>query len=351
MASRFQKKSAPKLPSVPGTRPSLFNYQLLTSSGVPGLDQLLGGGYPIGTVSLIEDLPNKSGEECGQNYSQLLQQYFLSEGCFFGHKLFSVQAQSSSFQLPAIVTNDGSSITLKQDTGRDDGKMKIAWRYENQSPKEEELKGSSNHHFNLNKAMPQEIVSELMSSWSLDASELLEHKNFYDTIFNKVAEATRPFEIDPKVPCSNILRVSISDIGCHLLDGSNTVQLMTFLYRLRALARSHLVVVILHLSSDFFVSHEAGGKTHISVKELVDFVIDLTAFNKAERQNGVFKDHHGLIELEKAANLNCLSNNAIMTNVRAKHLFKSLRTKFSIAPMHLPPDVDISNETKKSLDF
>ena len=38
MASRFQKKTAPKLPSIPGTKPSLFNFQLLTSIGVPGLD-------------------------------------------------------------------------------------------------------------------------------------------------------------------------------------------------------------------------------------------------------------------------------------------------------------------------
>ena len=51
MASRFQKKTAPKLPSIPGTKPSLFNFQLLTSIGVPGLDQLLGGGLPLGMVS------------------------------------------------------------------------------------------------------------------------------------------------------------------------------------------------------------------------------------------------------------------------------------------------------------
>ena len=33
MTSRFQKKSAPKIPAIQGTKPSLFNYQLLTSTG------------------------------------------------------------------------------------------------------------------------------------------------------------------------------------------------------------------------------------------------------------------------------------------------------------------------------
>ena len=94
MASRFQKKTAPKLPSIPGTKPSLFNFQLLTSSGIPGLDQLLGGGLPLGTLLLIQDLPNNPEQEnendveTGQHYSSLLLQYFLSEGVVHGHKLF-----------------------------------------------------------------------------------------------------------------------------------------------------------------------------------------------------------------------------------------------------------------------
>ena len=94
MASRFQKKTAPKLPSIPGTKPSLFNFQLLTSSGIPGLDQLLGGGLPLGTLLLIQDIPNNPEQEnendveTGQHYSSLLLQYFLSEGVVHGHKLF-----------------------------------------------------------------------------------------------------------------------------------------------------------------------------------------------------------------------------------------------------------------------
>ena len=114
MASRFQKKSAPKIPSIPGTRASLFNYQLLTSTGVPGLDHLLGGGLPVGTVALLQDIPHQTFEDSGQNYSQLLVQYFLAEGFFHGHKLFHGQTNVGNIQLPAVVSSNNESVNEKQ---------------------------------------------------------------------------------------------------------------------------------------------------------------------------------------------------------------------------------------------
>ena len=114
MASRFQKKSAPKIPSIPGTRASLFNYQLLTSSGVPGLDHLLGGGLPVGTVALLQDIPHQTFEDSGQNYSQLLVQYFLAEGFFHNQKLFHGQASSGTIQLPAIVSSNNENVSVSE---------------------------------------------------------------------------------------------------------------------------------------------------------------------------------------------------------------------------------------------
>ena len=57
--TRFQKKGTSKFPSIPGTKPSLYNFQLLSSTGISSLDNLLGGGLPVGTLVLVEDHPRK----------------------------------------------------------------------------------------------------------------------------------------------------------------------------------------------------------------------------------------------------------------------------------------------------
>nr|XP_020019194.1 elongator complex protein 4-like isoform X2 [Castor canadensis] len=75
----------PRLVSIAGTRPSVRNGQLLVSTGLPALDQLLGGGLAVGTVLLIEDKYNI--------YSPLLFKYFLAEGIITGHTLLVASAK------------------------------------------------------------------------------------------------------------------------------------------------------------------------------------------------------------------------------------------------------------------
>ena len=359
MASRFQKKTAPKLPSIPGTTPSLFNFQLLTSTGISGLDHLVGGGFPIGTVCLLENNPSLKSHfdngESGQNYSQLIVQYFLAEGAFFAHKLFIAKNVLDNVQIPAIVQSD----TRTAESQSKSEQMKIAWRYENQSPSKEEIGNQENrsHHFNLNKTIPASELTSILSTWNL-TSQLTEN-NAYVDLFKNISNACADFKIQPGSPPTNVLRLGLFDLGHTLFcDGSghDETPLFTFLYRLRSLARTHFVVIVACLSADFHARHSYGGPVHQQVLELADISIALTSFDKEERTKGAFKEHHGMIELTKASPLNCLQNASNIHNVKVKHLFKSLRTKFSISPMHLPPDMGQDEEQDKSkspntLDF
>ena len=86
--TRFQRKGVAKIPEVRGTKKSLTNFQLLVGTGVPDLDHILGGGLPVGSLVLIEDLPCKSRNdelfESTEGFSNVLVKYFLGEGrqCF-----------------------------------------------------------------------------------------------------------------------------------------------------------------------------------------------------------------------------------------------------------------------------
>jgi hypothetical protein len=97
----------------------------------------------------------------------------LAEGVFFGHDIYIGNPSSESIQLPAIISGGGapknevfgsSNINKPENTETSDGdKMKIAWRYENQAPKGNELttgKPTGNHHFNLNKTLGQEELEK-----------------------------------------------------------------------------------------------------------------------------------------------------------------------------------------------
>ena len=54
-ASSFQRKVKARVPSIAGAVPSLYTNQLLTSTGLPDLDTLLGGGLVLGSVLLLAE--------------------------------------------------------------------------------------------------------------------------------------------------------------------------------------------------------------------------------------------------------------------------------------------------------
>uniref|UniRef100_A0A2K5Y0P3 Elongator complex protein 4 n=1 Tax=Mandrillus leucophaeus TaxID=9568 RepID=A0A2K5Y0P3_MANLE len=158
--------SGPRLVSIAGTRPSVRNGQLLVSTGLPALDQLLGGGLAIGTVLLIE-------EDKYNIYSPLLFKCFLAEGIVSGHTLLVASAKEDPAnilqELPAPLLDDNSKKEFDEDvynhkTPESNIKMKIAWRYQ-LLPKMEIGPVSSRfgHYYDASKRIPQELIEA--SNW------------------------------------------------------------------------------------------------------------------------------------------------------------------------------------------
>lgn len=62
-----------RIASLPGTRVSSYNSSVLISSGIASLDDILGGGIPIGSILLLE-------EDKDTSYAKLVLRYFIAQG-------------------------------------------------------------------------------------------------------------------------------------------------------------------------------------------------------------------------------------------------------------------------------
>uniref|UniRef100_A0A3Q3WZK6 Elongator complex protein 4 n=1 Tax=Mola mola TaxID=94237 RepID=A0A3Q3WZK6_MOLML len=348
----FQKKTRTKLISIPGSRPSVQNGQLLVSTGVTSLDYLLGGGLAVGTVLLIE-------EDRYDSYSRMILKYFLAEGVVCQHELFVSAAQDNPDdilqELPAPILDDVAVHTpveqprLSCEAQESLDAMKIAWRYQNLPKVQSALASSSRfgHYYDVSKTMEPDIrqtakchrfyLPEHPAQASPTHSAMLES---YSALLKSLQEVIckEGFGISKS---RNILRIGLHSLGsalwgddlCCYDNPKNGHALTTFLYGLRALLRSSLAVAVVTVPSHLIQDRALMG----SITRLCDNAIALESFKGSEREtNPLYKDYHGLLHVRQVPHLNCLANKLPDHKDLA---FKLKRKQFSIERLHLPPDL------------
>uniref|UniRef100_A0A8C5XQ53 Elongator complex protein 4 n=1 Tax=Microcebus murinus TaxID=30608 RepID=A0A8C5XQ53_MICMU len=330
-----------RLVSIAGTRPSVRNGQLLVSTGLPALDQLLGR---FGT---------KNWDKYNI-YSPLLFKYFLAEGIISGHTLLVASAKEDPAdilqELPAPLLDDNCKKELDEDvcnhkTPESNVKMKIAWRYQ-LLPKMEIGPVSSSrfgHYYDISKRIPQELIEA--SNWhgfflpekrssplkvescSLTHGYLKLLQFIQNIIYEEGFDGS-----NPQKKKKNILRIGIQNLGsplwgddiCCTENCDNSHSLTKFLYLLRGLLRTSLSACIITMPT-----HLIQNKAIIArVTNLSDTVVGLESFIGSEREtNPLYKDYHGLIHIRQIPRL----NNLICDESDVKDLaFKLKRKLFTI---------------------
>lgn len=131
MSSFKRKGSAKQASTYPGTRISPASLAtVITSTGIPSFDDLLGGGLPLSCSMLI------AAPDLHSSYGDLVQKYFIAQGLSCGHRVCIINRDAGEF-VKDLVWTPRSRIVAPTDgnddeNGADHGgqKIKIAWRYE-----------------------------------------------------------------------------------------------------------------------------------------------------------------------------------------------------------------------------
>ena len=138
--SSFKRKAAKQTtPVLPGTRPYPGSPStIVTSTGIPSFDDILGGGLPLSCSSLI------AAPDVHSSYGELASKYFVSQGLAHGHTIYVVGDEGEDWVKECVWTRDATSSfpstpsTATADEGEppaaSDDKIKIAWRYEQMKP-------------------------------------------------------------------------------------------------------------------------------------------------------------------------------------------------------------------------
>ncbi|KAK5649780.1 hypothetical protein RI129_000809 [Pyrocoelia pectoralis] len=329
--------------NIPGTKPNIQNGQLLLSSGIPSLDELTGGGFPVGSVVFIEE-----DEQC--TYAKILLKYFLAEGVVSGHSTFIASQDTSTNsimqELPDVMSFDPEPDL---DKIGNDMEMKIAFRYRNLSTSEKPKELQIGHFYDLTRFMPRNTIeSSDVTYWSKrndtygpDTFSNSDYHCLLEDIKNKIQSGH--FSVTDKVQQRSILRVGLHALGSPMwFDESFTEltinqhrDLNMFMFCLRALMRSAFAVAVVTVPSHLIRKNVIDRCIYSS-----DLAIKLQSFTGTELENNsVLADYHGYFQLTKLAAINSFISKHPGS---VEYVYKLRRKKFCIEKLHLPPGFDES---------
>mmetsp|Transcript_32835 Transcript_32835/g.53271 ORF Transcript_32835/g.53271 Transcript_32835/m.53271 type:complete len:415 (-) Transcript_32835:2-1246(-) len=386
MKSSFVKTAKAAQPTLlPGTRPSPFTAQVLCSSGLQTLDEILGGGVQIGSLFLLEE------DENSRFFLSLLK-YFIAEGVTTGHSVLLCSADAPPNAIlcttPQVIL---SSQTLslqdeEEDKEGDDAQhLKIAWRYRKYlgseitgsvpSPEQQQqapvvfapdmtrpslVGGGASfcHDFDLNSPIVAEALAAARAvTESVDVQSLVKASSsgegqissneLFAVLYRRIAQFVAALGRQP-IAARRVGRVVIHSLASpfwpvsHWSNENEQLGLYRFLQSIRMLMRTTpnclcFVTMPSHLHSRSLVR---------KVQHSCDYVINMESFSgkgSGEAVPAEFQDIHGLLRIVKLAHINTLS--PVLPDTLT-YSFTQRRRKLKIEKLHPAPDTTGESRAK-----
>ncbi|OCF36299.1 elongator complex protein 4 [Kwoniella heveanensis BCC8398] len=314
MPSFTRRVPSTTLPPPQGTHPSpsLSSLHLLPT-GLPSLDDLLGGGLPLGSILCVLAPDSQSA------WGRLIERYWIAQGLISGQSSVFVGGQEDEELGREVVAGcmwvekgrgdgDESQSEGELDGGAAQGEVseakKIAWRYE----KMEKFKttvGGNGSNLSLLNTIPPSVLSSVHSTsqqsyipltTASDASDQYQsagpsarYDNALRGIYEKVSKADQ----------KRAMRITVHELGSYDWgDEVSEQHIHRFIHSLRSIIRnksaSAIITIPPHLisgsgsSKERFIQRLAWG---------VDACVELKGFADDPTLPPLFPTTHGLLTL------------------------------------------------------
>ncbi|KAI8050134.1 Elongator complex protein 4 [Gilbertella persicaria] len=371
----FKKRNAdqqPKLPS--GSRLSAYNGQLLISTGVPSLDDILGGGQPVGTIMLIK-------EDRATTYAQLLLKYFMAQGISSGHHCAIASRDEDPEEMLKTLMwlstsdrddDDDDDKVKNARTDAESDRMKIAWRYSHLKrfetgvkPKQpspitsvtKDQKQTDNaqepkpycSQFDLTKRIPANILEEAhteIMQWTHELDEKDDHDD-YSILLDKIRQVVLNGNFSSAIPVApgtprHALRVAIHSLASPSWQYKTPNDLYKFFHALRGLLRFSFGTAIVTIPAYLY---DEVPNVMKRIEHMVDAVIEIESFagDPVHNEAAYTQNYHGFFHVHKLPVLNSLlppsTKLSVLSAGGSNDLgFKLRRKRFAIETFHLPPE-------------
>jgi elongator complex protein 4 len=325
-----------------GTKISLNYGQILVSSGIESLDNILGGGLPLGSLILVE-------EDKFTHYASSIANYFIEQGLASGQHLIALSPEESLetiLQQLSSWSHDPPAITSQQEEESATAAstpMKIAWRYEH-------LRTAMNHDLPRTSAVDQVYLHGSDLSRRAQAKDYDHHQIHplnlsemasYDDVLRELTQIIEKKYLASASGDRQVLRICLKSWMSPLWEDDNKQHLFRFLHSLRGLLRYSLALCMMTVPMHLYETPRSA------VEQVADIILRIESFSGSATLQDL-SEYHGILHIRKLPRLNTLVHIPMETT---QYGFKTKRKKFIIEKIHLPPEVEEASKDSSSSHF
>ncbi|KAG1783748.1 PAXNEB-domain-containing protein [Suillus placidus] len=301
--SSFKRKTLSGRATLPqGTRLSPFSTStVITSTGIPSLDDILGGGLPL-SCSLAVLAPDHHSA-----YGELVQKYFVAQGLASGQKVCIIHDEPLRFAREGIwmagstPSTPAQASTTAEDAddvkaSQHDDKIKIAWRYEQMKKFQTTV---SSNTLNDDLCMTFDLTCRIPTA-ALDAARQSAQLIPIDVGISEDGTGVikQIEELLSNDTNAHAVRICIPALGSPHWGDMQPLTVLTLLHSLRRLLHRYpnacaSLSLAPHMCTDTW-----GGPGWVQkVGWLTDAAISMSAFGADPSLSSLFPSHHGIVQI------------------------------------------------------